>query len=98
MRKKFLVGLAATVGLLGVLAAPGAPALAAPEPVTYETCWQAGGAMTTYDAAGVRHCAGGTYDGAVLNPDPVQGWCQDGYHIVFVYLQGLFCRPNLPNT
>lgn len=97
MRKRTAVGLAAGVALLGAVAGPASAATAAEqETVTYEMCYDAGGKMTGYDADGHRHCEGGTYNGAVLNPDPIQGWCEEGYHMEFRYLQGLFCMPNVP--
>ncbi|WP_158575869.1 hypothetical protein [Streptomyces corynorhini] len=96
MRKKIAMGLAIGAGLLATLASPASAATAAQASVTYQVCYEGGGSMSGYDATGVRHCVGGAQDGAVLSPDPLQAWCQDGYHLEFRYLSGLFCVPNVP--
>ena len=66
--------------------------------VTPDQCYAAGGGFGGYNADDQPYCAEGGDNGDVLSYDPLQGWCPAGEHIVIVYLQGLACAPDVPNT
>ncbi|NXY96839.1 hypothetical protein HYE82_21115 [Streptomyces sp. BR123] len=94
--------ISATMALGAALAiAPVATASAATTPtttVTADQCFSNGGFFGGYNSDGKAFCTRGMYDGIPFDKDPRQGWCPDGQHIVFRYLQGLFCVPNVPNA
>ncbi|WP_370076599.1 hypothetical protein [Streptacidiphilus sp. MAP12-16] len=91
------MAMAVTLSIAPVATATAAVA-AAPTTVTADQCFNNGGFFGGYNSAARAYCSGGIYNGIPFDKDPGQGWCLNGYHLVFRYLEGLFCVPDLPNT
>ncbi len=97
--RKLLAG-AALGALLAVapLAAATSASADTPTTVTADQCFNSGGYFGGYNSEGKAFCLDGPYDGIPFDHDPLQGDCPDGQHIVLIYLQGLGCGPDIPNS
>ncbi|MCX4750307.1 hypothetical protein OG455_33175 [Kitasatospora sp. NBC_01287] len=89
-----LAPLTATAASAATAAAPAT----APTTVTADQCFNNGGYFGGYNANAQAFCTEGIYNGIPFDKDPNQGWCPTGQHIYFVYLKGLFCTVDVPNT
>ncbi|MFD7629643.1 hypothetical protein ACFV7Q_27075 [Streptomyces sp. NPDC059851] len=99
MRHRISVPLALGAALaIAPMATASAATATAPTTVTADQCFNNGGFYGGYNSDAKAFCTRGVYDGIPFDKDPRQGWCPDGQHIVFRYLQGLFCVPNVPNS
>ncbi|MDH6117487.1 hypothetical protein [Kitasatospora sp. GAS204B] len=99
MRHRILATLAAGATLaLAPMATAAASAATTPTTVTADQCFNNHGFYGGYNSAGKAFCSGGSYNGIPFDKDPGQAWCPDGQHIVFRYLEGLFCVPDVPNS
>jgi hypothetical protein len=92
-----VMAMGASLAIAPVAAATTAVA-ATPTTVTAEQCFSNGGFFGGYNSAAQAYCSRGVYNGIPFDKDPGQGWCPNGQHLVFRYLEGMFCTPNLPNT
>ncbi|GAA1912638.1 hypothetical protein [Streptantibioticus ferralitis] len=99
MRHRLLATMAMGASLaIAPMATATAAVATTPTTVAADQCFNNGGFFGGYNSAGKAFCERGVYNGIPFDKDPNQGWCPDGQHIVFRYLQGLFCVPDLPNT
>ncbi|MDI5969823.1 hypothetical protein POF50_010830 [Streptomyces sp. SL13] len=78
--------------------APATTAATAPTTVTADECFDNGGYFGGYNSDAKAFCVDGIYNGIPFDVDPQQGWCPDGQHMTFVYLEGIECTVDLPNT
>jgi len=98
MRRLLAIAALGAAFVVTPVAAGSAFADSRPTTVTPDACYAAGGYFGGYNSDGKAFCVEGTYDGVPFDHDPLQGNCPDGQHIVFVYLQGLACGPDIPNS
>ncbi|MFI5756188.1 hypothetical protein [Streptomyces sp. NPDC051569] len=91
------VALGATLALAPLTLATAASAV--PATVTIDECYAGGGYPGgVYNSAGQALCKSGTYDGVPFDHDPMQAWCEDGYHVVVPYPSPPQCVPNVPTA
>ena len=97
MRHRLLATLIAGA-CITVLPCIAAASASADTTVTPDQCYAAGGYFGGYNADALPYCTEGADNNDVLSYDPLQGDCPAGQHMVWVYLQGFACGPDVPNT